>query len=278
MRLVKALLTGTALFLLAGCFQATTLVTVNPDGSGTVEERVMLGRKLLEQINGMMQGFTPQGGKKPKPLELFDPEKLRAQARTMGEGVVYRSGKAVATDEFEGFTATFAFSDINKLKLSQKNTELPGSPVPGENEQTQPVTFHFTRGPKSTLNIVQRREKTPPVPAPHDAEAAPSPLSDASGQISDEDAAKLTEMFKGMRISMALEVNGTILETNATYRDGRRLTILDFDMAKFVGSVRQLDTLRQLNPNSLEDARRLLKEIPGVEVDMNENLTVVFAK
>lgn len=278
MRFVKALLIGSALFLLAGCFQSTTVVTVNPDGSGTVEECVMLSKKLLDQINGMMQGFSPEDGKKPKPLELFEPHKLKAQARTMGEGVVYRSGKKVATDEFEGFTATFAFRDINKLKLSQKNAEPPGSPVPGEKEQSQPVAFHFTKGPRSTLTIVQRGEKTRhSFTAPED-DRAPSPLPGTSGQMSDDDAAKLMEMFKGMKISMALEVNGTIVETNATHRDGQRLTILDFDMAKFVGNAGQLDKLRQLNPKSLEDAKRLLKDIPGMKVDVNEKLTVVFRK
>ena len=278
MQLVKSLLIGSALLLLAGCFQATTVVRVNPDGSGTVEERVLLSKKLLAQINGMMQGFSPEGGKKPKPLELFEPDKLRAQARSMGEGVVYQSGEKMSTDDFEGFTAIFSFKDINTLKLSQKNAEPPGTAASSEKTRSQPVVFNFTKGPPSTLIIVQRAEKTPQKSAAPDNEMTTSPLPGDSGKMSEADAAKLMEMFKGMKISMALEVNGTIVETNATYRDGRHITILDFDMTKFVGNANQLDRLRQLNPKSLEDARQMLKDIPGMRVDMNENLKVVFRK
>jgi hypothetical protein len=262
--------------LLAGCFQVSTVVRVNADGSGTVVETMLLSKKMITQMNELMQGFAGENGAKPEPLELFEPEKLKAQAAGMGEGVTYLSGKKSETGEYSGYTATYAFKDINTLRLGQKSQESAGG-AGGQKAPSMPLLFHFSKGSPATLTIEQPREKSPVKATETPAENTDSSMA-AKGAISDKEAKQLAEMFMGMKMTLAVEVNGAIVETNATHRDGSRITIVDFDLAKFGSSLPQLEKLKLLQGSSAADAKELMKDFPGMKMDLNDRLKVVFGK
>ncbi len=277
MRCFKLLIVGITLCLLAGCFQVATVVHVNPDGSGTVEERMLLSKKVVAQIDAMFQGFAGEGGEKPKGMEIFEPDKLKAQAANMGEGVTYRSGEKVDTAEYTGYTATYAFTDITKLRLNNAGSDAVRAGAGGEKAAALPMTFHFSKGSPATLTVVHPREKTAEDPA---AKAKTEPVSApaAAPQMPDEEARKFAELFLGMKFQLAVEVNGTIVSTNATHRDGQRLTLIDFDLAKLSDAAANLEKLGMLNGASFDEAMVLLKDIPGMKADLNDELKVVFRK
>jgi len=81
-----------------------------------------------------------------------------------------------------------------------------------------------------------------------------------------------------MKMALVVEVNGSIVETNATHRDGRRITIIDFDLAKLGSSLPQLEKLKRLQGSSLADAKELMKDFPGMKLDLNDRLKVLFMK
>jgi hypothetical protein len=276
MRYFISVFAAISMFLLAGCFQVSTVVRVNPDGSGTVVETMLLSKKMVAQMNEMMQGFAGEGGAKPKPIELFEPAKLKAQAAGMGEGVTYLSGEKSETEEFSGYTATYAFKDINKLKLNQQKDESAGGGG-GQKAPSVPILFHFTKGSPATLTIEQPRDNNPVKSTEAPKENAESPQA-AKGAMSDAEAKQLAEMFMGMKMLLAVEVNGSIVETNATHLDGRRITIVDFDLAKLGSSLPQLEKLKRLKESSAADAKELMKDFPGMKVDLNDRLKVVFRK
>jgi hypothetical protein len=265
-----------ALLLLAGCFHVTTVVRVNPDGSGTVSETMLLSKKMIAQMNEMMQGFAGENDAKPEPIELFEPERLKAQAAGMGEGVTYLSGEKSETAEYSGYTASYAFKDINTLRLGQKSEESAGG-TGGQKAPSMPVLFHFSKGSPATLTIEQPRKMSPEKASEEPTVKVDSP-SAAKGAISDGEAKQLAEMFMGMKMTLAVEVNGAIVETNATHRDGSRITIVDFDLAKFGSSLPQLEKLKLLQGSSPADAKELLKDFPGMKMDLNDRLKVVFGK
>jgi len=265
-----------AMSLLAGCFQVSTVVRVNPDGSGTVVETMLLSKKMISQMNEMMQGFAGENAAKPEPIELFEPAKLKAEAVKMGEGVSYLSGEKSETAEYSGYTATYAFMDINKLKLNQKSNESAGG-TGGQKAPSLPILFHFSKGPPATLTVDQPKEKTSVKAAEAPEKDAESPQA-GKGVMTDEEAKQLVEMFMGMKMVLAIEVNGSIVETNATHRDGSRITIVDFDLAKLGSSLPQLEKLKRLKESSAADAKELMKDFPGMKVDLNDRLNVVFSK
>jgi hypothetical protein len=273
MKYVRWFISGVALFFLAGCFQVTTVVRVNPDGSGTVEESMLLSKKIIAQMDEIMRGGAGDGGAEPKPVELFDPAKLKEQARAMGEGVTYRSGEKVVTADYTGYTATFAFTDINELRLNLQSGAA-GQGIGGGKETAPPIIFHFTKGPPATLTVEQPRGK--PAPAAPETDMAVSLA--ASGGMPDEESRKFAEMLTGMKFQLAIEVNGTIVATNATHREGKRITLVELDLAKLGAAAPQLEKLSRLNGGSLAQAKELLKDFPGMKVDMNDRLNVVFRK
>jgi hypothetical protein len=262
--------------LLAGCFQVDTVVRVNPDGSGTVVETMMLSKKMLAQMNEMMQGFAEEGGAKPEAIDLYDPAKLKAEAAQMGEGVSFQSAKRSETSDYSGYTATYAFRDINMLKLSQQKG-APADTAGGEKTQSAPVLFHFRKGSPARLTIEMPRGKAEDKNAETPKEDTETP-SASKGAIPEEEAKKLVEIFMGMKMALSVEVNGAIKETNATHLSGNRITIVDFDLAKLGSSIPQLEKLKQLKTSSLADAKKLLKDFPGMKMDMNDLLKVEFTK
>jgi hypothetical protein len=278
---------GTAMVLLflAGCFQVTTVVRVNPDGSGTVEETMLLSKKFLASMDEMMQAFAGEGGAKPEPLQLFEPDKLKAQAAAMGEGVSYSSGKKVETADFSGYTANYAFTDITRLRLSRQGGEAAAPAAAGGKNEAMPLFFRFSKGSPATLTIEHPPEK-PQEKSQEKVASAATPVPEAEtkapaesrGAQADEEARKLTEQFLGLKYLLAIEVNGTIVSTNATHRDGNRLTIFELDLAKFGTALPRLEKLSRLQGGSLAEAKELLKDFPGMKVDLNDRLTVVFGK
>jgi len=278
-----------AIFLLAGCFQVSTVVRVNPDGSGTVVETMLLSKKMISQMNEMMQGFAGENAAKPKPIELFEPAKLKAESVKMGAGGSYMSGEKSATVEYTGYTATYAFMDINKLKLNQKSDESAGGPllkwkrIGRDGAFWPPVPpadsslFWFSKGPPATLTVDQPKDTTPVKAAEVPEKDAESPQA-GKGVMTDEEAKQLVEMFMGMKMVLAIEVNGSIVETNATHRDGSRITIVDLDLAKFGSSLPQMEKLKRLQGSSLADAKEMMKDFPGMKVDLNDRLNVLFSK
>jgi hypothetical protein len=272
----RPIISTIAFLLLAGCFQASTVVRVNPDGSGTVSETTLLSKRMIAQMNEVMQGFAGENGAKPEPLELFEPDRLKAQAAGMGEGVTYLSCGKSENADYSGYTATYAFKDINKLRLGQKSQESAGG-AGGQKAPSMPVLFQFTKGPPATLTIEQPREKSPAKGSETPADKVDS-TPEAKNAIPDGEAKQLAEMFMGMKMSLAVEVNGAIIETNATHRDGSRITIIDFDLAKFGTSLPQLEKLKLLQGSSAADAMELMKDFPGMKVDLNDRLKVVFGE
>ncbi|MBT0653509.1 hypothetical protein [Geomobilimonas luticola] len=272
MKLLRLLVTGCMMFLLAGCFQVTTVVRVNPDGSGTVEERVLLSNKIVAQIEELVRSFEDKGGK-GKPFDMFQPDQLKEHARSMGKGVTYRGGEKAVTPDYTGYWATYAFSDINTLKLNQQS-----APAGGTESKALPLSFRFKKGPASTLTILQPKTEPSRV-APAVPDGKPASPADVPPQMTEEKTKELLEMFMGMKFALAVEVNGTILSTNATHRDGNRLTIVDFDLGKLGNATPdELEKLSQMKGGSLEEAKELAKNIPGVAFDLNEKVTVVFEK
>ena len=277
MKFLRWSIPAAALFFLSGCFQVSEVMHLNPDGSGTVEETVLLSKKFFAGMNDMIGGLTGEGSAKPEPLDLFDPAKLKEQAGAMGEGVTYQSGKKLETADFTGYTAVYAFKDINTLILSQQGPAL-GTPT-GEGQQARMVSFHFTKSCQNspaTLTIEQPAGEKPLAESPA-KEAPPAATSASTGTAADEEAAKLVKLFMGMKFVLAIDINGDIVSTNATYRDGNRLTLVEFDMEKLGGSAADMEKLSRIKPGgSLDDVKEALKDIPGMKVDMNEKLNVVF--
>jgi hypothetical protein len=272
--------------LLAGCFQVEQTVTVGTDGSGTVEETLLVSRRISESMEGLVAGLDGQGEsagdqaagrKKQEPApqrSFFKDEEIRKRAETMGEGVSFVRMERIANEEFEGYRALFAFRDINKLTLSQGGgpSQAAGS---GAGAKGQGIRFVFTPGKNATLVLKQRQQKA----AAGEGEAAAPKKEERpvpAGKASAEDLAMLRQMFAGLRFAMTVVVKGEIVETNATHRDGSRVTLADIDLGRMLDKPELLTKLAEIPPGDSGAALEMLKKIPGMKADLNDELRITF--
>ncbi|MBC8549527.1 MAG: hypothetical protein H8D23_07735, partial [Candidatus Brocadiales bacterium] len=260
-------------FALVGCGQVNYLIRLDPDGSGTFEETVLMRSMFVQQMKANMDKID---NKTRNWLEFlaFDELKSAERAEGMGEGVSYMSGEEVTNGEFEGRKVVYWFADINLLKPKIFSFK-------SEAESDGGVTFSFTRGDLSKLIISQpgggREEMSGSVPdteqeARQDEEKEPEQEFVQSEEVMEQQRV----MFGGMKMAMCVEVQGLIEETNATYREESRITLMEVDMDKLLKDPEQH---RKFNPKGSEenrDVREFLKSIPGSKVDMNKELMVKF--
>jgi hypothetical protein len=263
--------------MLAGCFQVETTVRVNPDGSGTIEEKTLMSQMVVTQMDEMAKSFGgPEG--KSEPFTLCDPKKLKAQAAGMGEGVAFVSAEQVREKGYSGYRAIYSFSDINKVRLNRK-TSAPGSEQPeskSENPGGSQYLFKFTPGPVARLVVTSPApEKPADTPA---KDTAQKPVDNEKQKLTPEQEREMMQMFKGMRFSLKIVVNGVVKESNATHRAGNQITLFDFDLDRMGADAGTLMRLKQVDPVTMEDARKMLKDFPGFKVDLNDRLEVIFTR
>jgi hypothetical protein len=294
--LFQSFLLWFAFLTLTACIQVETVVKVKTDGSGTIEETFVMRKDLLEQMKKVMEEMAkgmaevltdeekagrPQenSGTKPKAeaFDFFDEAKLKENAKNMGEGVTFLSGSKIATDDFEGYKAIYSFEDINKIRINQNPGEkVPSVPHEGgsgtDSKRKEHVVFAFQKGKPAELIIHSPKRSIDP--KAQDAEDTQA--SQNNEKPSDEMAAQVKELFRGMKIALSVAVDGNIVETNATHRDGSKITLVEMDVGKLIEKPELFLKLSQSQLKSLEESKVLMQQIPGIKVDLHEEIRIRF--
>lgn len=259
-----------ALFLLlafAGCFQSETLVRVRADGSGTIEQTFTMSKATIAQ----MRALSAEMGGGDDEFELMDLEKLEAQAALLGEGVRFVSAEPIADSDGEGYRAVYAFTDVTALRIAPGGPDLEnesaGPPGP-------PITFDFEPG-TGTLSIHQPQ---PPeldsVEAAQQEQYVEETLADSAAVAALSEQAAV--LFEGMRLRMLVEPEGEIAETSATFREDAAVVLFDLDMGALLKHPERLVALQMAGAQSPSEMKELLADIPGLQVEPQETVTVVF--
>ena len=93
-------------FFLAACLDVDLKVKVKPDGSGTIEEQVLLSDDIVEMLSSF--GEVDEEGNK-ESFNMYNEAELIAQADDMGEGVKFIGGEKITIDGKQGYKAVFEF-------------------------------------------------------------------------------------------------------------------------------------------------------------------------
>ena len=199
------------------------------------------------------------------------------RAGDFGEGVSYLSGSKIVTNDYEGYKALYAFNDIQKIRINQN----PGDKVPSAPQEANTdaktkkeyITFRFIKGKPSELLITLPAEKTKEPSKDKPEEKTPPPADDQQAEAM---MAQMKQIFEGMKISVSVEVEGTILETNATYRDGSRITLMELDFGKFMQMAENFKKFSMAKPDTLEETKKFMKDVPGIKVELNDKIKIKF--
>ncbi|MFN8008975.1 MAG: hypothetical protein U0V70_18495 [Terriglobia bacterium] len=269
-------------FTMIGCINSETVIQVSPDGSGQVIERTLLSKVFVDQLTAMFQGFAGPSDSKnsdrkgTKAPDLFTEESARKRVTRFGEGVSFVSSKKISTADWEGLESVFAFKDIRTIRLSGTPESLTGmDPENVTSARSTPSTFGFE---KLANGDVLLTVMTSPVEKKESATRTESstPESKPSPTESSTETEGLKKMLAGFRVLNAIEIQGTVVRTTIPYQAGNRLTLLELDFGQLLGNAEKLQELKLLKPKTLDEAKSLLADVPGIKIPLESKMTVEF--
>jgi hypothetical protein len=264
---------------LFGCFQTDTVIRLKPDGSGVIEETFLLSSDLLESFQDLLKGFADddKNDKSDAAKEKQDPiqgmiKDARSREKQYGDDVKFVSAVPLKTETMAGYKAFYAFKDINTLKINQnpgKKVEKTGM---GEevSAKEENILFKFIKGPVSTLTVTMPKDQEKKKTTVEKKEAPDKSEADPKA------AEQMKQFFKDMGIRIALEIEGTIIKTNATYQKKSHITMVDLQFGKLIEKKDVFEKVIAAQPQTVEEAKELIKGIEGLKIEMNNPLVVEF--
>jgi hypothetical protein len=259
--LMRSLVFGAAV-VAGGCFQSTTVITVNGNGSGTIDEEVIFSGAALAQ----MRGLASLGGGK-----AFDPiseDQARQAASSLGPTVRYVSSKPIATGDGLGRAIVYAFTDINQLRLSEQPPVPGGVTIRSRQVNTEENSIRFALAPQAGGQLVLRvllPQSAPPARTRRGATPAPP---------TPEDLATLRDTFAGARLTIAVRPAGTIVKSSSPWVDKDRVLLIDLDFDQIAADSAVLARLHGVA--SVDEARAALSGVPGMKIPATSEVTIEF--
>ncbi len=272
----------TLFIFLAGCIDTETIITVKKDGSGTVKETVILSNAVTEMIQGISSSFGGDSSAGSSDgFNLLDEEKLKKSAKSMGEGVSFVSAKEYTTDKGKGYKANYAFRDISKLRVNQNpGNNVPSQPGSGKSAEPEYLSFAFEKGSVSSLKIRRPKIEEKMSSAKKEVSKLKKDIPEKGSSDSTKNDEKAIEtvkkMFGGMRIAISIEFDGKIVNTNATHAENSSITIMEMDFEKLLEAPETLQAFAESTPSTVEAVKELVKNVPGIKFDLNEEIVVTF--
>jgi hypothetical protein len=266
MRSARAFLRGAPLLVAAlmstGCFQMTTVLKVNADGSGTIDHRMVYTKAALAQLKQFAALGGGRGGADP-----LSEQQARDMTASIGPGVSYVSSELVTTPLGQGRDAIYAFTDVSTLRISTQPAAPGGISIktPGFNTQpsaSESITFTMTReaGGNAILHIH--------VPEPNYLDFFGSP--NAAGQIG-----MVKTMLAGARVQLAAEPAGALVRTSSPFVDGQRVTLLDIDLDTVLADETLLPRIQAVAATPAE-AKAVLLSAKGLKINLDPEITIEF--
>jgi hypothetical protein len=259
MRSVSRAVLLLAAVMSSACFQMTTVLKVNADGSGTLEHRMVYTNAGLAQL----RQFTALGGGRAQSVDPTSEQQARDLVTSIGPGVTYVSSTPVTTATGRGRDAIYAFTDVTQLRISTQPAAPAGitARAGGFSTQGGSVTFTMTHeaNGNAILHIV--------VPEPDYLNALGSPQ--AASQIG-----MVKQLLGGAKILLAAEPSGTLVKTSSPYVDGSRVTLLEIDLDEVLKDQTLMPRLQAATTQ--DEAKAVIKSAAGLKINLDRDITIEF--
>lgn len=273
---------------LTGCITFLTEINVRGDGSGTMVQTITMNP---EQLKESMEGIAKQMGATTTELKEgpeketskasgegpFKEDDFKGRAADLGTGVTFISAEKIDTKTAAGVRVTYAFKDINKLAVNPKPAAAMGTVGAGASSGDS-LKFRFDRKPNGSavLTVVFAQPK----PEAARDEAATPPPAPASNEESAQQMDMMKQMFKGLHVGMAVEVDGKVLKTNSPYVEGSKVTLMDIDFDPLLSDEQGFKALSAKLDTAMGDDRKVmaaLRGIKGLKITTDPEIWIEFA-
>jgi hypothetical protein len=275
----KILLSAAIIFALIftqGCIEVKTTIKLNKDGSGTVEETVLMSSAIVNMLRDFVNSFKEFDEDSVKTekeeFNLYNEEDLKKRADNYGEGSRFVSGKEIKEEGKEGYAVIYSFDDINSLRIDQNpNSRIPEAIESDSDAEhnKEYLTFNFNKGNWNELIINMP-------PASFSPEEFKEEENEESGEMSVEELEQSKQFIKDMRISLSLIIDGRITESNATYSSGSEVLLFDVNFNELLENPEKLEELRKTNPDNMQQLKDVIRDIPGIKIETNDPVRIKF--
>ena len=273
MEKIKLITIGIFLLLfLSGCFQIERVINVNKDGSGTIEETVLMSQDFINQMKQMATSFGGGEIEENKDASAYhNVDDLKKQALKMGEGVKYVSSKPLESDGKLGHFVIYSFKNITKIKVDENPADNMMSSS-GMGKDKEDMSFKFKKGKTSELTIIFPQEDAEDDYEDIKYEEKP----ESNSTVSDQDIKMMKAMYTGMKISVKVVVDGKIIYTNATHKNGNVVTLTEMDFDVIMKNEKAFKALTGNNNSTDEEMKKSMQKFKGFKADMNEEVVIKF--
>lgn len=284
---------------LCGCIQDTTVIHIKPDGTGTIEETTLFSNSMLELMESLSAGMVgiehqksdQENKEAAKGDSTKEKEKTRddvfakmlkdaeMRAATFGTDVKFISAKPVKTDKGSGYTAVYAFQDISLVKVNQNPGNKVDTHKTEKNDSTPKeefLRFIFVKGSPSRLVVSFPTQKDLASDKPGIPESTNVGGEESNKESDNQSLEMMKNLFQDMKLSISLRFEGTIVNTNATYRDASTVTLIEMDFGKIMNNPVLLKKLSAAKPQTIEETKALFKRVEGLKVETNNPVTIEF--
>jgi hypothetical protein len=298
-RFFYAVLTMVMVAFFYGCIQDTTVIHIQPDGTGTIEETTLFSNsilELMESLSGSMAGSEQQKSDQDhKEATKGDTKKEKEKTRddllakmvkdaeiraaTFGTAVKFISAKPVKTDTGSGYTAVYAFQDISMVKVNQNPSDKVDAQK-AEKSDSPPkeefLRFKFMKGSPSKLDVSFPPQKEITGDKSSVPESPKAGEEKSNKESDDQSLEMMKNLFQDMKLNISLRLEGTIVNTNATYRDGSTVTLIEMDFGKIMSNPALLKQMSAAKPQTIEETKALFKRVEGLKFETNNPVTIEF--
>jgi len=270
MKIFKILLIFPLLLsLFTGCLQVETTLKVNKDGSGIISEKVLFSKTFVNMMKDFSQAF--QDSASTEEFSMYQEEEIINDAKDYGENVVYVSHDKIDNENWVGYIATYSFDDITKIKISpdpDSKVDI-GDEIANAEEEEEYYFFKFIKGDTPQL-IIDRPE------IELNTETEIKNDSEDSERSDEADDDEFLKVMEGMKIDIAVEVEGEILSTNATYVKGSRVTMFQMDFSEMMKNKEGFKEFKKNEPKNIEEMKKYLEKLPGIKIEVEKPVTIEF--
>lgn len=269
--------------VLGGCVDFEQVVTIRPDGSGTIREATVFQGPMVEMIRSMKQmqaSMEESQGEGSEASSLSDEEKARAHTAELGPGVRFVSWESVSEETREGGIAVYEFDDVNALRLStepdmdEAESGMTEEAATDEGSDDELVSFRLERRGGKRVLIATFEEPETQTAEPTAEEAATDEMAEAMNESMGE---MMKPFLAGMRMRTVVQIEGTVLETDAPIVEGSRVVLMQLDFDEILAQEGAMEKLNALGDGaSMAEVREALVGVPGVALPPTNQVRIVF--
>jgi hypothetical protein len=246
------------------CFQMTTVLKINGDGTGTITHRMVYTKAALAQLK---QFAAFGGGRAGASADPLSEQVAKDTTASIGPGVSYVSSQLITTPLGQGREAIYAFTDVSTLRISTQPAAPAGISIKAQGFNTTPsatesITFTMTHEANGNAMLHIH------VPEPNYLDFFGSPK--AAEQIG-----MIKTMLAGARVLLAAEPNGALVKTSSPFVEGQRVTLLDIDLDTVLADETLLPRIQAVAAAPAE-AKAVLLAAKGLKINLDPEITIEF--